>query len=257
MVSIPILNWHGKRVWIIGASHGIGQALAEKLHAKGAKLTLSGRSEEKLQDLCGNLSGSIPLAVDVTERSHVAQATKNLKEQWSAVDIIIHCAGDYLPMSSEAADFDKARQIAEVNFMSYFNLLEFALPMFKERSSSHLVMVGSVAGYVGLPNGFGYCASKAAVINLAESLKVELEQSGIDVRLVSPGFVKTRLTNKNSFEMPGILSVEDAADEIIQGLAKRAFEIHFPKKFTFLLKLLQYLPYPLLFSALRKFRSQG
>ncbi len=242
MSAKPILDWRGQRVWIIGASHGIGHALSVELYKKGALLALSGRDKTRLEALKDTLAGSLLLPLDVTNPEDVHQAARQLQEHWTHLDVVIHCAGDYRPMSSAEADFEKARQIVNVNFMSYFHLFERVLPWMMKKRSGHIIMVGSVAGYVGLPNGFGYCASKAAVMNLAESMKIELEPEGIDVRLVSPGFVKSRLTDLNTFSMPFLLSVEDASQAIIKGLSTKSFEIHFPYKFTLLLKFLRIMP---------------
>ena len=196
MFILPLKDWKNKRVWLIGGTHGIGRALAEHLHSLGAIIALSGRDRNELTVLKEKLSGSLSFPLDVTNQEVVKKVADDLKNCWNQIDVFIHCAGEYVPMSSANADFDKARQIVNVNFLSYFHVFEHVIPWMRTHKSGHIIMIGSSAGFIGLPNGFGYCASKAGVINLAESMAVELKDEGISVRLVSPGFVKTRLTEK-------------------------------------------------------------
>lgn len=231
-----------KRIWIIGASEGIGAALASKLASEGASLVLSARNAERLQALCDALPGTghQAMAMDVT-----------VLEQWQSVwqslassppDITIYNAGTYTPMDAQHLDVKAVESMIDVNLRGAFRMLSVVLPTYLSRNRGHLVLVGSVAGYRGLPSAMGYGASKAGIMHLAENLRADLKGTDIRVQLVSPGFVKTRLTDMNDFAMPCIITPERAATYIADGLRSGRFEIHFPKRFSYLLKLLRLLP---------------
>ena len=231
-----------KRIWIIGASEGIGAALASKLASEGASLVLSARNAERLQALCDALPGTghQAMAMDVT-----------VLEQWQSVwqslassppDITIYNAGTYTPMDAQHLDVKAVESMIDVNLRGAFRMLSVVLPTYLSRNRGHLVLVGSVAGYRGLPSAMGYGASKAGIMHLAENLRADLKATDIRVQLVSPGFVKTRLTDMNDFAMPCIITPERAATYIADGLRSGRFEIHFPKRFSYLLKLLRLLP---------------
>lgn len=234
----------GSHIWIIGASSGIGRALAMRLAREGAILSLSARNGEALEALRASMQGThslYPLDVTHTDLLEAAAAAQ------SRIDRVIYLAGQYEPGPLADADPAKARAIVETNLMGALNAIQCVLPIMRRQGHGQIVLCGSIAGYRGLPNGQPYSATKAAIINLAESLKVEESKNGIDVRLISPGFIKTALTDKNTFPMPGIISPEQAADDIVEGLKGRQFEIHFPRRMTLVMKLLQMLPYPLFF----------
>jgi short-subunit dehydrogenase len=246
-------NFTGECIWIIGASSGIGRALAVHLHHHGAELILSARSADALQKLNAELGGKhhiIPC--DVGEPATLEAAKQALQQMTPRVDRIIHLAALYEPMPLHALDMEKVAAIVQVNLVGTFALVHTVLPMLKAQGNGQLALCGSVAGYIGLPNGQPYSATKAAVTNLAESLRAECPSS-IDIKLISPGFVRTALTAKNSFSMPMLMEPEDAAKAIAKGLKSSAFEIHFPKAFTCILKLLQRLPYWALNPLLRQF----
>ncbi len=231
-----------KCVWLIGASEGIGAALAAQLAEEGAQLVLSARQADRLQEVLKTLSGTghriLPL--DVCSAEAVAQAWLSLAA--SPPDVVIYNAGAYTPMDAQHLDLAAVESMLDVNLRGAFRVVAAVLPTYLQQGRGHLVLVGSVAGYRGLPSAMGYGASKAGVMHLAENLKADLKGTGIKVQLVSPGFVKTRLTDKNQFRMPCMISAENAAQHIARGMRGNAFEIHFPKRFTLILKMLRLLP---------------
>lgn len=230
----------GERIWIIGASEGIGAALARQWAAAGAHLILSARSADRLHALCSDLGPDhVAVALDVSDRASVASATARVADL-APLDRIIHLAALYDPGKISGLDPEAAAAIIAVNLTGSFHIAQIAPALL--RKGGQLALCGSVAGYFGLPQGQIYSATKAAVINLTESLRAEL-QGTLDVRLISPGFVDTRLTRRNDFDMPAIMSPDAAAAAIIRGLAGRKFEIHFPRRLTLGLKLLRLLPY--------------
>lgn len=237
----------GKRIWIIGASEGIGAALAQQLASDGAQVILSARNTARLDDVKASLAGEghVALTVDVCQNESVQQAWHALKDH--TPDIVIYNAGTYTPMTAQQVDMVAADAMIDVNLRGAFRVVSAVLPTYLAQNKGHLVLVGSVAGYRGLPGAIGYGASKAAVNHLAENLRVDLKRTAIKVQLVCPGFVKTRLTEKNDFSMPCMVTPQHAARVIAKGLASSAFEIHFPKRFTSVLKLLQLLPHWLYF----------
>lgn len=237
-----------KRVWLIGASEGIGSALAFELANRGARLTLSARTAARLEDVLARLPGTGHAAhpLDVC-------ALREIETVWAKLchdlpDVVIYNAGAYTPMDAQHLDIQQVETMIDVNLRGAFRLAATVLPHYVARRSGHLVLVGSVAGYRGLPSAMGYGASKAGLNHLAENLRIDLRGSGIKVQLVSPGFVKTRLTDKNTFEMPFMVSPQDAALRIADGLMSDSFEIHFPRRFSYAVKLLGLLPHWLYFS---------
>lgn len=225
-----------RRAWIIGASSGIGAALAREMAAQGWELTLSARDHEALEVLAKECGGAEVRPLDLGVRGDLARAAEGL----SGLDAIVSTAALYDPGRVEDIDETALEALIAVNLGSLFPLAKLAPKILRE--GGQLILFGSVAGYLGLPRGQPYSATKAAVANLAETLRVELAPR-VDVRLVSPGFVRTRLTDKNSFAMPAILSAEAAAKEVMRGMQRRGFEIHFPPRFTLAMKLLRLLPY--------------
>ena len=249
-----ITDWSKKRVWIIGASTGIGAALATKLHALKAKVALSARSEDKLRHLVSTLGASraIALPLDITKVDTIKSAEEELVAAWGGYDLVIFMAGDYTAMRAWELDLKVAKQMVSINWEGFLNGLSIVIPRFMQEKSGGIALVSSVAGYRGLPKSLVYGPTKAALINLAETLYLDLKDKGLDVYVICPGFVKTPMTDKNDFEMPYLITPEEAADEIIKGFGKGEFEIHFPKTFTRMLKSLQLLPYSLYFPAVKK-----
>lgn len=248
----PIRDWRDKRVWIVGASTGIGAALARELHAVGARLALSARNRDRLVELSADWSGALCLPLDVTEPGSLEQAGKRIVEAWDGVDLVVFNAGTYSAVRAWELDPDTARPTVETNLLGVINGVAAVLPAMLARGSGAIAVVGSVAGYRGLPNAIVYGASKSALINFCETLYLDLRPKGIDVFLVSPGFVDTPLTAQNRFRMPALISADEAARRIVAGFAKGCFEIHFPKRFTLGLKLLELLPYRLYFALVRR-----
>ncbi|MEH6998754.1 MAG: SDR family NAD(P)-dependent oxidoreductase [Limnobacter sp.] len=247
-----LTQWQNKRVWLVGASTGIGEALARQLDQLGCKQMLSARSADKLTTLAGELQHATALPLDITQQTAVQTAFNNVIAAWGGVDLIVLMAGTYSEMSVAEFDIEKVKQQIDVNLNGTMYVLANALPKLLEQKSGHLAIVSSVAGYRGLPNSLAYGPTKAALINLAEALHVELQPHHVGVSVVNPGFVDTPLTRKNTFPMPFLITAEKAAQEIITGLEKGEFEIHFPKAFTRTLRTLRILPYSLYFAAVRK-----
>ena len=247
-------TYQNEVVWVIGASSGIGAALAKELAARGAMLALSARRKEALEKLTSQLrEGHKIFALDVTDAELVARTAQAIRAAFGKIDRVILLSAAYQPMQADALDLHMTRQMLDVNLMGAFHVVHAVLPIFKEQQVGQLALCGSVAGYMGLPQGQPYSATKAAVMNLAESLKAELP-SAIDIKLISPGFVKSELTDKNDFNMPMIISAEKAASHIADGLLRRGFEVHFPKAFTRGLKFLRILPYMMAFKMTKRFK---
>lgn len=241
-------HFRGRRVWIIGASAGIGAALARELAQRGAQLVLSARTAPALAALAADCGGATILLLDLARRETLEAAVATLAKG-PPLDAVINVAALYDP--GRVADLDPAatEALVRVNLLGSLDVAQLVPPLL--RDGGQLVLFGSVAGYIGLPKGQPYSATKAAVINLAETLRTELAPR-IDVRLVSPGFVRTRLTDMNDFKMPALMEPKAAARAVADGLSGRAFEIHFPKRFTLAIKLLRALPYGLSLRLLRR-----
>ncbi|WP_394197440.1 SDR family NAD(P)-dependent oxidoreductase [Litoreibacter albidus] len=227
-------------VWIIGASEGIGAALATEYADRGARLILSARSEDKLIELADSLGANHEVVpVDVSDRASVDAAADEVSAL-GPVDRVVHLAAIYDPGKIADLDSDMAAKIVTVNLTGSFHIAQVAPPLLK--AGGQLAICGSVAGYFGLPQGQIYSSTKAGVINLVESLRSELAGQ-VDVRLISPGFVDTRLTQQNDFDMPAVISTEAAAKAIADGLQSGGFEVHFPRRLTLAMKFLRLLPY--------------
>lgn len=250
-------NLKGRYIWILGASSGIGNALAKELAKRGAILALSARRQEKLEALCSELTGDshIVAPLDVADPKSIQAAQDTILKSFPRIDSALFMAAIYKAHDGQKKDLSDIHNMLAVNVGGAFNLIDSIQPLFEKQGQGQLVLCASVAGYRGLPTGQPYCASKAALINLGESLKVDLEPKNIDVKIICPGFVKTPLTDKNDFPMPMIIEAEDAATAIADGLISGAFEIHFPKRFTFIMKTLRLLPSALYFMVARKMRS--
>jgi len=239
----------GKKIWLVGASEGIGEEVAKSFAASTAQLCISARSQDKIQAIVNSLPGAghVALPLDVTVEESVRKVWKELSSRWGGVDIVIYNAGVYDPLSAKDFDLAKTERMVDVNFLGALRVLDCVVPSMVARRSGHIVLVASVAAYRGLPRALGYGASKAALLHLAENMKIDLADCNIKVQVVSPGFVKTRLTDKNTFKMPFIITPELAAKRIIEGMASNRFDINFPKRFTYILKTMRILPYWLYF----------
>jgi short-subunit dehydrogenase len=247
----PLSDWRGKTVWIVGASSGIGQATASALHEQGAQVVVSARQANLLNDFVAQHPGSQALVLDATDRLAVVAAANQLLAQ-TPLDCVVYCAGHYRAMRADALDVADMERHVRVNYIGALYLLEAVLPALLARGAGHMSLVGSVAGYRGLPNSLAYGPTKAALINLAETLYLDLHGKGIGVSIINPGFVQTPLTAGNDFAMPALLTPQQAATAILKGWARGNFEIHFPKRFTLWLKALRILPNRVFFQLVRR-----
>lgn len=265
--NTPIREWSRRTVWIVGGSTGIGLALGLALERRGARLCVSSRRIESLE-LEFPSTEVLKIACDIARPEAVAQALAQQSERGRLPDVIFWVAGDYQPMSVLEFEPERARALINLNLCAALDGLHavrtaWALTERSPASSAssaapprHLCWFGSVAGYRGLPQALAYSASKAGLMAVAETSHVELKPHGVDVSIVSPGFVKTRLTDQNDFKMPGLITAEEAARETLAGLATGAFEIHYPKGFTWGMKLLRILPHRIALSLLSQVRPR-
>lgn len=232
-------EWAGKRYWLVGASEGLGAALAHKMSAAGVHLFLSARSEDKLNDLAASLPGkSDVVPVDVSDSESVKAAAEAVGD----IDGVVQIAGVYWPFGAKNWDADQAIAMADINFTGAMRLMGAVVPKFVERDAGHIVLTGSLSGFRGLPGAAAYTSSKAGVMTLAESLYADLRKTNVRVQLVNPGFVKTRLTDKNDFSMPFIMEPEDAAREYFEHMNTDAFKRSFPTLFSWVFRGSQFLP---------------
>ena len=232
-----------KNIWITGASSGIGRALALKFAKEGWQVAASARREDLLNEISKldkNIS-SFPL--DVTDKEKCDEIFAQIKSKYQNIDICFFSTGTWDPRKEKDIDIDQIKKTIKVNFFGTLNCIKAVEQYFKNRNNGHISIVSSVAGYRGLPNSTGYGASKAALNNLAESLYFDFGRHNVRISLISPGFIKTPMTDKNQFRMPFLKSPEFAADKIYKGLVNgSSFEIDFPKELTLILKLLKILP---------------
>ncbi|MDM9645328.1 SDR family NAD(P)-dependent oxidoreductase [Rhizobium sp. S163] len=237
--------------WISGASSGIGRALALKLASEGYKVAVTARDHEKLAELqseANGLPGSIiVLDGDVTNPEDMEHVLASIEYEHGALALAVFNAGVYLPVHAEELRSEDFEQSFAVNLQGVVNCLVPAVRHMKHKGQGQIAIVSSVTGYGGLPTGAAYGATKAALINMAESLKFDLDKMGIRIQLINPGFVDTPATRKNEFPMPSLVPVDEAAAEIYAGLKSKNFEITFPKRFTYTLKALNLMPYSLYF----------
>jgi NAD(P)-dependent dehydrogenase (short-subunit alcohol dehydrogenase family) len=234
-------DWRGRTVWLVGASSGIGLATAQALHGAGARVVVSARQHALLKEFVAGHPGAQACPLDVTDAAAVQAVASQLLAQ-GPLDLVVYCAGHY--KAQRAYDFELSQMLLhqQINYVGALHVLAAVLPAVLERGRGHLSLVGSVAGYRGLPRSLAYGPTKAALINLAESLYADLHPRGIGVSVVNPGFVQTPLTEQNRFPMPALITPEQAAREMLQGWRRGCFEIHYPRRFTGWMKLLQCLP---------------
>jgi short-subunit dehydrogenase len=246
-LNTAVRDWAGLRVWLIGASSGIGAALATEALQAGARVALSARRADRLEAVAGEHPQALVVPIDILDRDAWRQRHAHICETFGGVDLIIFCAADYRPERSWDVDPKRASQMLETNLGSVYTGLATVLPAMLARGNGGIAIVASVAGYFGLPNASVYGPTKAALINLAELLYVDLRPRGLSVYLINPGFVQTPLTAKNEFTMPALQTPTEAARAIRHGIAAGKFEIHFPRRFTLAMKLVRWLPYRLRF----------
>ena len=242
-----------KIIWITGASSGIGKALSIKFAENGWIVAASARRENLLNELKQINQNIYPFPLDVTEIENCKTVAKKILEQFKNIDICVFGTGMHDPKSEKTFNLKKIREIMEVNYFGTMNSINSIYEYFSEKKSGQISIISSVAGYRGLPAAGAYCASKAALTSFAESLNFDMLKKNVRVSLISPGFIKTPMTDQNDFPMPMIKSPEFAANEIYKGLTiKKTFEIHFPKGFTYFLKFLQILPSSMYFKLVAK-----
>ena len=244
-----IRDWREQRVWVLGASSGIGKAFSEALLKRGARVALSARNRDSLETVASKFDASqtLVLPVDVAKQFDIDAAYSRIAAEWFGIDLLVLLSGTHLPVRAWELDANEAEQLFRVNVFGVFRTVARVIPEMLARGDGGIAVVSSVAGYRGLPSALIYGASKAALINFTETLYLDLRPKGVSVYLVNPGFVRTPLTDRNDFKMPALISVEEAAAQMVRGFERGEFEIHFPKRFTRVMKLLRLLPYRLFF----------
>jgi NAD(P)-dependent dehydrogenase (short-subunit alcohol dehydrogenase family) len=247
----PITDWRGQRVWLVGASSGIGAALAQALHTRGAQVLVSARGVAALDVFVQAHPGAQAWPLDVTDADAVAQATRAILAR-GPLDLVVYCAGHYRGMRASALDLPELRRHLAINYEGALHLVHALVPALLARGRGHISLVSSVAGFRGLPKSLAYGPTKAALTHLAENLYLDLAPAGLGVSVVHPGFVRTPLTAQNDFEMPALITPDQAAQAMLTGWARGRFEIHFPKRFTVWMKLLRLLPYRPFFALVRR-----
>ena len=242
-----------KKIWITGASSGIGKALAHKFSSEGWKVAVSARRKEILDEMAKNENiSSYPL--DVTNQDQIKDVFSKIINDFEGLDLCVFSSGTYDPKLEQEINIKQNKFVMETNFFGVLYCIKSVERYFKDKKEGHISIVSSIAAYRGLPNSSGYGPSKAALTNLTESLYFDFKKYNVRISLVSPGFIKTPLTDKNDFSMPFIKSPEFAAEKMFDGLTKKnSFEIHFPKQLTLILKLLRVLPYKIYLFLIDKF----
>jgi NAD(P)-dependent dehydrogenase (short-subunit alcohol dehydrogenase family) len=252
---------------VVGASSGIGAELARTLHRRGARVALSARRLDALREVMANAPAppvdaedpTLPpefIALDVNDAQAVAEACAGLQARWGGIDLVLWVAGIYTPMQAQNFDLPTANRMLQTNLIAVYNGLAAVLPMLLSQGKGGIALVSSVAGYSGLPQALVYGPTKAAMINLAESLYFDLRPAGVGIYLVSPGYVDTPATAGNQYTMPALISASQAASETLDGIAAGRFEVHYPKRFTRFLKFARLLPYRLYFALVRRVTGQ-
>ena len=250
-----LTDWTGRRVWLVGASSGIGEACAHALHARGAQVLVSARGAAALEAFAARHGGSHPAQawpLDVTDPGAVT-ATAHAILADGPLDLVVYCAGHYREMRATAIDMADLNRHWAINYQGALHVLDAVVPAMLARRAGHISLISSVAGFRGLPKSLAYGPTKAALTNLAENLYLDLQPQGVGVSVVHPGFVQTPLTAQNAFAMPALITPEQAAQATLDGWAAGAFDIHYPKRFTRWMKLLRLLPYRAYFPAVRRF----
>jgi len=265
-----IVTWTGRVVWMVGASTGIGRATAARLHAAGARVIVSARKKDALDRFVAEHPGAEAMALDATDEAAMRDAVAQIVARHGRVDLACYCAGMYTPMRAQAFDLAIAKAHMAVNYTGALVMLDVLLPQLLRQArgatdapggvgagaaGGHISLVSSVAGFRGLPKSLAYGPTKAALINLAETLYLDLAPEGVGISVINPGFVETPLTAGNDFRMPALITPDAAAEAIVRGWEAGDFEIHFPKRFTLFLKGLRLLGYGAYFAAVR--RSTG
>ena len=252
----PITDWRGLRVWLVGASSGIGEATASALHARGAQVLVSARSREALDRFVLNHPPQHGVAaqawpLDVTDADAVTATTREILAQ-GPLDLVVYCAGHYREMRATEMDMADLKRHMDINYIGALHVMDAVVPAMSARGRGHISLISSVAGFRGLPKSLAYGPTKAALTNLAENLYLDLGPLGVGVSVVHPGFVQTPLTAQNDFTMPALITPPQAAQAMIADWGRGVFEVHYPKRFTRWMKLMRLLPYRAYFPAVRR-----
>ncbi len=250
-LNTPITDWQGRSVWLIGASSGIGLATAKALHAAGARVVVSARNADLLQQFVDAHPGAQAVVLDVADTAAIATAARYVQTQ-QGLDVVMYCAGYYQAMRAADYSLNEMLRHLDINYTGALRVLDAVLPELLVQQRGHISFISSVAGFRGLPQSMAYGPTKAALINLAEALYYDVSPHGVGVSLINPGFVETPLVANNDFPMPALITSEKAAAEILSGWRKGQFHIHFPKRFTRMLLLLRLLPYRWYFALVRR-----
>ena len=256
-MNATITDWRGLRVWLVGASSGIGEATASALHALGAQVLVSARKADALQAFVAahpaqNGAAAQAWPLDVTDAAAVTRTAREILAQ-GPLDMVVYCAGHYREMRATDMDMADLKRHLDINYIGALHVLDAVLPSMTARGRGHVSLISSVAGFRGLPKSLAYGPTKAALTNLAETLYLDLQPQGLGVSVVHPGFVQTPLTAQNDFTMPALITPPQAAQAMVAGWEQGAFDIHYPKRFTRWMKLLRLLPYRTYFPAVRRF----
>lgn len=232
-------EWIGKRYWLVGASEGLGRALAEVMSRAGVDLVLSARNADRLEALAAELPGPArAVPIDVADAGSVARAAEAVGE----VDGVVYLAGVYWPMAAQDWDADKVAAMFDINLTGAARVLGAVVPGMVARDRGHVVLTGSLSGFRGLPGAIGYAASKAGIMALAESMQADLRRTGVQVQVANPGFIRTRLTDKNDFTMPFLMEPEAAARTMFEHMGTDRFKVSFPTLFSWVFRLSQFMP---------------
>lgn len=232
-------EWQQKRYWLVGASDGLGAALAHKLNRAGAEVIISARSEDKLAELVKELPGKASFqTVDVSDNDSVVAAARAVGD----VDGVVYLAGVYWPFGAKEWNAEQANAMADINFTGLMRVMGQVVPGMVERDAGHIVITSSLTGFRGLPGSIGYTASKAGTMSLAESMYADLRKTGVQIQVINPGFIKTQLTDKNDFKMPFLMTPDDAAREVFEHMNTDRFKKSFPWLFSLVFRLSQFLP---------------
>ena len=232
-------DWQGKRYWLVGASDGLGAALARRMSEAGAHVIVSARSADKLRDVVESLpNAGTAQTVDVSDDASVRQAMDAIGQ----IDGLVYLAGVYWPFGAQEWQAKEATAMADINFTGLVRVMGCVVPQFVARDAGHVVVTGSLSGFRGLPGSIGYTASKAGTMSLAECMYADLRDTGVDVQLSNPGFIKTQLTDKNDFTMPFIMTPEDAAEHMFRHMNTKRFKDSFPRLFSYVFRGSQFLP---------------